>query len=142
MPPRRILAKKSKVASTKATRNAALAQRLATRARAMIATEEKQKMLTWTIQASTASQYASALRPLELFLTKMGKRSESDVSPVALKLQPDDYVLYLSAMASEKEKVPTGLHSALRKQQEVLGLEMWADRPDMQAVKRGLPRGW
>jgi integrase len=120
-------------------RRAQLAQRLAQSAAAAeeAGTPAKSQLIGLSIQESTARQYASQLRLLEAFLVARGRRSPDDATPVAIGLTEEEYCAFLLAAVENGEKIPAQMHSALRKQQEILGLCLWAESPSILAAMRG-----
>lgn len=97
----------------------------------------KRSLLSMTIQEKTANQYRSKLLPLEDFLIAREKRAIVDTTPLALQLTEEDYHEYLFALVTNHMPIPAGMHSALRKQQEVLGIPMWTETDSCRAALRG-----
>ncbi len=118
-------------------KRAALAQRLAEAAKKSPPGVAKPRLIALSVVDKTQKQYASQLRLLEAFLVALGRRAPDDTSPVAASLTEDDYCSFLLSLVDVDEKIPGQVHSALRKQQETLGLPLWTESPSVQCALRG-----
>ena len=77
----------------KTAKRLAVAAMLARTAKTFVKSQAKQTLLSMTIRAKTASQYASKLIPPEDFLVARGKRRKTDNQPLALSITEDLVIL-------------------------------------------------
>lgn len=80
-----------------------------------------------TVQRTTLQQYESACSLLRAFCMELGLLTEDDSRVVAEVVDEDLFDVFLLATVHEEMKVPAALRTALRKQQQVLNLPMWAE---------------
>jgi hypothetical protein len=100
-------------------------------------------LVAWTVQPSTLYQYETTLSPYRSFLIGVGACDAGDPRATAQIATQASFALFLlsSALAKKDEParraVSATLRSALRKQQEVAGLPLWACDPEVVAMVKG-----
>lgn len=136
MPPKKCAKKNPLLKSKFIDRKRRLAVQLAAEA-PLSGQQAYSKLALLTIQQSTAAQYDSQLVLLREYLAARGLRAFSSQEPVAATCSKEHYLQYLWALTAQGIAVPTGQHSALRKQQQVLALPMWTEDQDIRTALKG-----
>jgi hypothetical protein len=92
-----------------------------------------------SVQQETLAGYESSLTALRRWLSTTGREPAGTTpeTPTAVLVTEPVFELYLLSCVRCKEKIPVVLRTALRKQQEILHMEVWAESAHSKCVMKG-----